>query len=398
MTNFLAAGTHGKVYKVSEKKVQKKMNIYEDGEFLTTTLSEICFLNSFSVDFIPKIYETIFTKDEVILEQEYGGQTLSDFSKSLPYVERLNLIKPILYQMARMLYWMEENNVVHMDIKPANMCIDENKKLYLIDWGHSCPRYNEAPSYYGTELYADPSYLDEDNGLAADYNYDVFGMACTMYYFLRKSHPDETKVLSWDFLKSHVDDKIINLLREMSNLDSFKRISGKTLYLDPIFKDERKQNPCPKTKFGKVYRESNKHLESIDKELIQYMHEFCKEYDIRNAFANSVFILERYLSLSIFKQDLKKVAKCCILISSYIICNNIFLKSLIEDDNESVEIYKKLVLNILNTTYFCCSRPMVDWNLEMSKKLYSKLLDLYSDKSFRNLPEKRKAKIIESSN
>lgn len=81
------------------------------------------------------------------LIMENGGISLnSHISYSLSYMDFLQIFKEFIGDMIT----IQQNNVIHRDIKPHNVLIDiEKKKINLIDFGLICQHYNEL--YDGKE-------------------------------------------------------------------------------------------------------------------------------------------------------------------------------------------------------------------------------------------------------
>ena len=84
--------------------------------------------------------------------------------------------KQIIYQIAFGLYILHFNNIIHNDIKPANILIDENYMIKIADFGSAIYYqnnniYNISNSF--SRAYAPPEYL---NGSTRDQKSDMWSL------------------------------------------------------------------------------------------------------------------------------------------------------------------------------------------------------------------------------
>jgi len=99
--------------------------------------------------------------------------------------------------MARFLCWLKCHNVAHMDIKPANICIDTyTGKLSFIDFGFIGPVCKYSAKYCGTYAFGLPNYL---TGLKKiHYEYDMFSCGVSILSFILGKHIDYKKYTRCD--------------------------------------------------------------------------------------------------------------------------------------------------------------------------------------------------------
>ena len=77
------------------------------------------------------------------------------------YLSNKDLIKWIIYQITFALYVLHNNNIIHNDIKPSNILIDENAVITVCDFGSAV--YKTEDSYSYTRYYAPPEFLNDNN-------------------------------------------------------------------------------------------------------------------------------------------------------------------------------------------------------------------------------------------
>lgn len=138
----LGKGTYSIVYKVKNKKTSSisalKKNLISDLEYEGVScvqLREIAILKSCNhPNIIPLIwYDNTLTYMELPLYQ----YNLKQYIKLNPYMDQA-VIRDISYQILRGVYYLHTNGIIHRDIKPQNIMIDESDNTFnvtLIDFG-----------------------------------------------------------------------------------------------------------------------------------------------------------------------------------------------------------------------------------------------------------------------
>ena len=94
-----------------------------------------------------------------------------------------NLALRFLYQTAKAIKYLHDNNIIHRDIKPENLLFDDNFNVKLCDFGWSCRAEEEdiRTSICGTYEYMPPEVVfDRKHG----FKVDIWCLGILLYEFL----------------------------------------------------------------------------------------------------------------------------------------------------------------------------------------------------------------------
>jgi serine/threonine protein kinase len=100
-------------------------------------------------------------------------------------------------QLCKVLETLSAQSVVHMDIKPANLIVNEIGDIWLVDFGTAKAPHGSNPggavgleksSVYGTQGYAPP----EQAAGNAEVRSDVYALAATLYHLLTDDDPRDS--------------------------------------------------------------------------------------------------------------------------------------------------------------------------------------------------------------
>lgn len=286
----IGEGTFGAVTRISPTMVEKTGRFFED-EHCDENITEVAFLSTYKgLPFIPEVEDVRVDGKTISFSQSYEGTTLNELAKTLTMTQRIQMLPSLMVQMARALVWMKENKIVHMDIKPDNICVNSEGKVTFIDWGFACRETVFGPCYNGTEVTSDPTrlLLEEEEKTPNECCTDMFAVGMSLLYFIRKQYVNYKLWASINKLKSlsHMQErvwalckffemkefivsvlpngeKIFSLLESMILIDKTARITPEALYRDEIFQKERESWPLVTKKFSQPPLDIDKEQEDF---------------------------------------------------------------------------------------------------------------------------------------
>ncbi|MGI4790944.1 MAG: protein kinase domain-containing protein [Janthinobacterium lividum] len=147
---------------------------------------------------MPTFYEAFQSDGHYYIAQEFiVGATLDDIIARRHPLPRLWTLKWSV-SLCDALAFLHSRQIVHHDLKPANIRITPQGHLTLLDFGAA--QYfgqgheNDAPSeLYGTEGYLPPE-LEAGGKWIADIRTDIFALGCILYEMVAGVAPDQEQI------------------------------------------------------------------------------------------------------------------------------------------------------------------------------------------------------------
>ena len=380
----IGSGGFGHIYEVNGTNLLRK----ETNINFNENLREVCFLSTYKdVPFIAKFIKCEFdeTKNMIQLYMENAGNSLRELSKTLNTEDRIRLVPTILIQFARILIWMKQEKIIHGDVKPANICMDKNLMIRLIDWGFVQKVYKGNKYTIGTDIFSEP---EAYNGIRIDYESELFAFGLSICYFLMSGMDyDNWEEFCCEYEKDDVDyeslnKRAIDILQLEKLREKFRYVFGDYYYYDIIVSmlnldkesridDEELYDLCPdelKLKYPLI--ECYSHCEEIittrlpefqnitDKNLgilYEWLLNLKFKLKIKASLFNATQIFFKYLHLkNTDKKHIQYIAIMCLYISN--IMNNEYIvdiskcaKICCEKDNSNMNMY---LIDILKTLDF----------------------------------------------
>jgi len=194
----LDAGGQKVVYKgVHTDHGNVALKLILDTDNFERTVREIEIVSNYNIPNVPSIYSFDLTSIDgnkviYIVEQFIEGDTLSTLLKSSSISEKAAI--DYLLQLLQICCKLEDISVVHRDIKPANIVIDEDNKLWLLDFGIArhldMKSITPTNAYYGPHTlgYAAPEQIDNLKA-KIDIRADLFSIGVLFYEMISGKNP-----------------------------------------------------------------------------------------------------------------------------------------------------------------------------------------------------------------
>lgn len=211
----IGKGAYGSVFETPEKTIIKKMKFIEGDEIVEPNLREICFLATIkNTPYFSEFIKVEKKDNDILLHQKYKGTSLKSLSRSQTFDERKRFFPTLIRELAKILCILKNLNVVHRDIKDANICVDDNK-ISLIDFGliKTVNKNQVFDGYNGTEYNRDLKVDDEDK---IDWKYDMFSSGSTLFTYLKGSYPEIVDIYEF---KKDVDSSVFEAWLSMFKAD-----------------------------------------------------------------------------------------------------------------------------------------------------------------------------------
>jgi len=129
---------------------------------------------------IEELFRTVF----IIMEYLEGAP----LDYTLDKMPRLPITKAldILLQVCNGLNYAHEQGIIHQDIKPANIFVQNDDRAKIVDFGLSCPPGTVDCSMPGTVYYMSPEQIE---GEAVDERTDIYSLGIMAYEMLTGQQP-----------------------------------------------------------------------------------------------------------------------------------------------------------------------------------------------------------------
>ncbi|KAA6360956.1 MAG: putative CMGC kinase, CK2 family, partial [Streblomastix strix] len=197
--------------------------------------AEITLMRKLDSKFTVHLVETILHDIQICLIVEYcaGGdlnKTIADLQR-MDEKDRMIRVWQIFGQMTRALNHLHTNEVIHRDLKPGNIFMNEDGSIRLGDFGQSKDMTGkEYATYGGTKAYMAPEgHLTK----RLDYPSDIFSLGIIVFQLLTGMHPFEggsendtierIKRCQREQLPEFVTREMRDLVEAMLQLDPTKR-------------------------------------------------------------------------------------------------------------------------------------------------------------------------------
>lgn len=193
LREIVGSGGSGTVWKAYDCHLGRYVAIKEFGKETSEADWEVEMLKELQHPVLPAILDYVKGEETSFLVMEYiDGVNLLDYIEENGRVEPEQAVKWAL-ELTEVLVFLHERKrpVIYRDMKPANIMIERNGKVRLIDFGTVCFRYDEECTYKvaGTGGYAAPEQLEAAGVKNIDEKCDIYGLGTTLFHMLTGCNP-----------------------------------------------------------------------------------------------------------------------------------------------------------------------------------------------------------------
>ncbi|MDX1706961.1 MAG: protein kinase [Desulfobacterales bacterium] len=161
-------------------------NLAMDPEFISGFRNEAKIIASLRHDNILRVYDieerfnTVF-----IIEEMVEGESLASMLCRLKCIPPKSTIS-FLMQLCSGLQYAHKKGVIHRDINPSNVFVQQGDRLKLLDFGLSCPIGTEDFGSFGTLAYMAPEQIESE---PMDQRTDIYALGITAFEMLAGQNP-----------------------------------------------------------------------------------------------------------------------------------------------------------------------------------------------------------------
>jgi len=211
---------------------------------LKVVFNELTALKSLNFPHIVIIYDFFrYENDFVLILKHYPGGSLDKRISEVTKIQKPEAIL-VLYQVLLALSFARSKGYAHMDIKPANILIDENGRAVLADFGFSIKGEKKTDNpFCGSFLYKSPEILQYKE--YSPYSSDMWSFGVLAAYLIqgrlpwvsRKPEGLTQEIISGNYkIDANIDPELKSFIQSLLCLDPKERPSPAELLKSSIFR------------------------------------------------------------------------------------------------------------------------------------------------------------------
>ena len=181
----IGEGAYGIVYKCKNKENNefvaiKKFKETEDDLVKKTMRRELKMLQLMKNENIVSFQEAFKRKGNLFLVFEFVDRNLLELLEMSPNGLDPTLIRSLIYQLCKAIKYLHDQNIIHRDVKPENLLIDNKMNLKLCDFGFARKININKPhemltDYVATRWYRAPELLLTNGEYGPEVDYWAVG-------------------------------------------------------------------------------------------------------------------------------------------------------------------------------------------------------------------------------
>ena len=243
--DLLGKGGYGVVYRARQSAVLREVAIkvilpkYANSpKFIRSFESEAQVVARLEHPHIVPLYDFWREPDSAYLVMRYlRGGSLRDRIEKQGKLET-DLASKVLEQIGSALTFAHRNGVVHRDINPGNILLDEDGNAYLSDFGIAMQEGGEdgdgEGSIVGTPAYLAPEQIDPRKGDVGPLS-DIYAFGIVLYEMLSGSRPFAAEETIATLVYKHLNEPLPMIDHDALNLPpAFNAIIQRATAKDPV--------------------------------------------------------------------------------------------------------------------------------------------------------------------
>ena len=187
--------------------------------------AEVDILKSLHHTNLPQVYDFLQIGNEVYTVMEYiEGYDLKYYIDQ-GYVFDEKTLWSWFLQLCEVLKYLHERNILHLDIKPANIMVTAEGKVYLIDFNISLSGENDMMTGI-SQLYASPEqflkwqgtlFQTKQKDIVLDAATDIYSLGISFYHMMTGHTPnaDLTKFKAMDLSTLSYSEELTRMVNKM---------------------------------------------------------------------------------------------------------------------------------------------------------------------------------------